>query len=342
MITITPIINTKFNQHKAVFSNQQPTVFAEKSDTFESKNLSFKGGANEVNLHLPVKEINGFLKNSNEAIIKISDVIEKERYTRKFIDEFRKLAPTTAPSEISEKQNFFFQDRAHEVYSPIIKFNNYFANQVDFEIYEKLPISISAVEYNNAFEQMCKATLGIIKNWEFLLDNGFDKNNMKLQDVLKLTINSASEKAKNNKVKIRVSGANLLYKYENQMFEHITSYELYNVFSNIIRNAAKYTKKGSTVNVKFKKQKINNKNFLVFSVKDKGIGIPKEEQEKVLRGERALNAISSGIEGTGYGLKRVFKILDFNGQQLKIKSPLNEADREFPGTEVEAFIQLKD
>lgn len=336
MISITPIIDTKFKQHKTVFNSQQPTVFAEKADTFERKNLSFKGG--EVNLHLPVKEIEGFLKNSYETIIKISDVIEKERYTRKFIDEFRKLAPTATPSEISEKQNFFFQDRAHEIYSPILKLNNNFANQVDFEIYEKLPISISTDEYNNAFGQMCKATLGIIKNWEFLLDNGFDKNNMKPQDVLKLALNSASEKTKVNNVRIKVSGVSILDKYETQMNEYMTSYDLYNVFSNIIRNAAKYTKKDSSIHIRFEKQKTKDGKFLVFSVCDKGIGIPKEEQENVLRGERGSNAITSGIEGTGYGLKRVKKIVD----NLEIKSPLNASDKEFPGTEVKAYIQLKD
>lgn len=340
MISITPINSIKFKQNQPVLKNQSRPVFSDKVDIFERKTPSFKGG--DVNLHLPVKEIEELLKSSYETIKKIPDVNDKETYTWKFIADFQKIAPTTTPSGISAQQRFFLWDRAHEVYSPILKLSNYFANQVEFERMEGIPISINAKEYDSGFEQMCKATLGIIKNWEYLLNNSFDKNNMKTKEIFQLLLNSANKKAKNNNVKIEVKDMDILEKHKTQIDKTITGYELYNILSNLMRNAVKYTKEGSTVKAKFENQKINDGDYLIFSVSDKGIGIPSEEQEKVLKGERASNAIASGIEGTGYGLRRVFKILETYGDKLEIKSPLYPEDKEFPGTEIIAYIRLMD
>lgn len=339
LITITPIIDTKFKQQKAVFKNMQPPVFAEKTDTFERSIPSFKGG--EVNLHLPVAEIEKLLKNGFDMIKKEPDVIKKADLTVqyvKIIDEAHSLDI----KGLSDKQEFFLNDRYHEFVAPLAEIRNGIINTIRRNQARTLPINIIPTQLDNAFEYMSERILTTAKRWEKLLDIGFGGQDVSAKEIWELALNSVDEKVKHNNVEIKTSGQDIFDEYKNTGTLGLYDYKLYTIFSNLIQNAVKYTKKGSTVNVKFEKRKIDNGNFLVFSVKDQGIGIPKNEQERVLTGERASNAISSGIEGTGYGLRRVFKVLDFNGGKLKIKSPLNPEDKEFPGTEVTAFIQLKD
>lgn len=345
MISINPIVNTKFKQLPPSLNYQSRPVSNEKikkADFFERTNLSFKGVESKVNLHLPVEEIEKLLTDSYESIKKIPDVIQKADFIYKFIKEFYKLLPTEKPPGITGKQEPFRRDMVHEVHAPILRLQIDFANLVDNELLENLPISLSAKEYNNAFKQMCASTIEIIKIWEYLLIKGFDTNNINPKSTIKLALNSVKKEAKNRKVKIKVDGINLLDRYKKQVQSNIfNDYGLYNIFSNLIKNAVKYTQQGSIVNVIFKTQRTEYGDFLVLSIKDQGIGIPKAEQEKVLSGQRASNAIASRIEGTGYGLKRVAKILG-NGNQLKINSPLNPSDKKYPGTEMTAYIRLQD
>ena len=74
--------------------------------------------------------------------------------------------------------------------------------------------------------------------------------------------------------------------------------KLYSILSNLIKNALKFTKKGS---VEFGYH-FKNESF-IFYVKDTGMGIPKEKHEAVFnRFVQADSSLSRGYEGAGLGL----------------------------------------
>jgi PAS domain S-box-containing protein len=92
--------------------------------------------------------------------------------------------------------------------------------------------------------------------------------------------------------------------------------KLYAILTNLIKNAIKFTLKG-TVDFGYE---IKGE-FIEFYVKDTGIGIPKDKQRKVL--ERFIQAdfkLSSGYEGAGLGLSISRAYIEMLGGKLTLES----------------------
>jgi signal transduction histidine kinase len=94
-----------------------------------------------------------------------------------------------------------------------------------------------------------------------------------------------------------------------------------NIFFNLISNAIKYSKNGSEIFVSAQTRKTPKGKFVYFSVRDTGIGIPKDDINKVYGGfYRAPNAKLHTATGTGLGLYMCDKIAKLHGGRLDIKS----------------------
>lgn len=92
-------------------------------------------------------------------------------------------------------------------------------------------------------------------------------------------------------------------------------------FMNLVSNAIKYSTKASTITITYKRQN----DFHVVSIRDHGIGIPKNEQAKVLQGYyRAANATKVQANGTGLGLWVTRLIFEQHGGRIWLESELNK------------------
>lgn len=103
------------------------------------------------------------------------------------------------------------------------------------------------------------------------------------------------------------------------------------VISNLVGNAIKYTPANGKVEVV-----INNlEKGIEISINDDGIGIPKEDLEKLF-GDffRASNIKGKGIEGTGLGLSIVKQIIEKHEGTISIDSPSGIGNESRPGTSV--------
>ncbi|OGF27221.1 hypothetical protein A2331_03560 [Candidatus Falkowbacteria bacterium RIFOXYB2_FULL_34_18] len=95
------------------------------------------------------------------------------------------------------------------------------------------------------------------------------------------------------------------------------------VINNLITNAVRYSlgRKEGLVNVNIKKKEKN----IEISIKDNGIGIPKEVQSRIFeKFFRADNAIKSETEGTGLGLYVSKMIVESSGGKIWFKSEKNK------------------
>jgi len=91
--------------------------------------------------------------------------------------------------------------------------------------------------------------------------------------------------------------------------------------SNLVSNAIKYSNLGGQIAITAKH--VGDK--LIWSIKDTGIGIPKNELQKVLTGYyRAKNAKSSGITGTGLGLYYVKKVVETYHGKISLNSEIGK------------------
>ena len=94
------------------------------------------------------------------------------------------------------------------------------------------------------------------------------------------------------------------------------------VVTNLLTNAAKYTKVG-TITFSVKNEGIENDNIkLKFSVKDTGIGIREEDIELITSSSfvRVDEKRNRNIEGTGLGLSITRQLLELMGTKLEISS----------------------
>ncbi|MCC5909165.1 MAG: HAMP domain-containing protein [Clostridiaceae bacterium] len=101
---------------------------------------------------------------------------------------------------------------------------------------------------------------------------------------------------------------------------------------NLLENAIKYTRRNGEVKVIAK----NLENGIYILVKDNGIGIPKEDLERIFeRFYRVDKARSREIGGTGLGLTIVKHIVTEFGGKIQVSSKLNE------GSEFKLFLPVK-
>lgn len=100
---------------------------------------------------------------------------------------------------------------------------------------------------------------------------------------------------------------------------HIT-----NVIFNLLDNAVKYSKETPVINLKTE----NRKDYILVSVKDNGIGIPKEHQEQIFeRFYRVPTGNVHDVKGFGLGLSYVKKIVDSHHGKIKVESVSNKGTK---------------
>ncbi len=94
---------------------------------------------------------------------------------------------------------------------------------------------------------------------------------------------------------------------------------IYEMIYNLIDNAIKYNKQNGNVDIIIKNDKLNKK--IIFIVKDTGIGIPKNEQERIFeRFYRVDKSRSKELGGTGLGLSIVKHAAKYHNAKITLDS----------------------
>ncbi|MEF8846781.1 MAG: PAS domain S-box protein [Bacteroidales bacterium] len=92
------------------------------------------------------------------------------------------------------------------------------------------------------------------------------------------------------------------------------------IFSNLLSNALKYTEKGT---IAFGYEKKDEKTLLCY-VKDSGVGIPKDKQEKIFeRFSQADESVARKYGGTGLGLSISKSLIEMLGGEIWVESGKN-------------------
>ena len=95
--------------------------------------------------------------------------------------------------------------------------------------------------------------------------------------------------------------------------------KVYQILMNILSNAVKYTKKGS-IKLTIESRIFGNKANLTFKVIDTGIGIKKEDSDKIFQKFERLDQEKKNIQGTGLGLAITKKLLDMLDGKISFTS----------------------
>jgi len=145
-----------------------------------------------------------------------------------------------------------------------------------------------------------------------------EKHPVDIKKVLKEVCESMQTLVEQKKIRFEVKTSSLPLSIEGD------EEEVGLLFSNLINNALKYTPPEGKVQVKVTEEKEGVK----IEVIDTGIGIAKEDQEKIFNEfYRAPNAKKMVHEGTGLGLPIVKKIVESYGGKIQIQSELGKGCR---------------
>ncbi len=146
-----------------------------------------------------------------------------------------------------------------------------------------------------------------------------------LKKVLKEVIDSLQQSAKENNTKITLD-------YDDSIPSHLMSdpLKLSQIFMNLVGNALKFTKNGEVKVIAQMVHKEEEDVTLYFEVLDNGIGISKEQQQKIFDGfEQGSIQINREYGGTGLGLTIVKSLLGLFNSKIKLESDIGKGSSFF-------------
>lgn len=209
------------------------------------------------------------------------------------------LIDITRETEVNRLKNTFISNVSHELRTPVTVLRTYIDtlcnNGDDFDEETKK-------EFLNTLDIEAKRLHAMVND---ILDfSRLESGNVKLRkeyanvvDLLKQNISSIKILAEEKDINISMA------KTKELPLVPINIESIDRVIRNLLSNAIKYS--NANTNISIKAGVSNDNNYFWFSVKDNGIGIPKESLDKIFdRFYRVENATHT-VKGTGLGLHLV-------------------------------------
>ena len=101
---------------------------------------------------------------------------------------------------------------------------------------------------------------------------------------------------------------------------------IFQVFNNLVANSIKFTPKGGSI--KIDAQEIPGQQKIEFTVEDTGIGIEKEDLDKLFVLDKKFTTLGTdGEKGTGLGLSLVNEIIIKHNGSISVESEINKGSR---------------
>lgn len=222
------------------------------------------------------------------------------------------LEDVTKGRNIEQTKRDFFSHASHELKSPLTAIIGYSElislKMIDENEYEELNARIykQAMHMSLLVEEM--STLSKLE----AIPSNEVREELNLLDVLNETIESLESFITDKKILFDLKTKSILFK--------AVKLDINKLFKNLIENAIKYSHKNSTIIIILDK---NDKDEIIFSIKDHGIGISPVHQKRVF--ERFYRVDKGRIDlGTGIGLAIVKHIVIKYKGLINLKSEINE------------------
>lgn len=144
---------------------------------------------------------------------------------------------------------------------------------------------------------------------------------LELKDIIEITkssISAAMEEAKKKNIDF-----SLILPKEKIPLVEVDEEKIGLAIQNLVENAVHYTQPGGIVLVKIEYKK--DKNEILFTVKDTGVGIPKDQQKRIFtKFFRAENVMRMETEGSGLGLFITKNIIESHKGKIWFESQENK------------------
>ena len=255
--------------------------------------------------------------------------------------EFKSIQLEKELNRIKEKNKFkteFLSNVAYDIKKPINKIfetnNNLIENKGKYN-------SENINNHTRLVKQNCYRLIRLLSNVEYVsrIDNGTCTLELRKCDIVKLVENIV----KISKTYTDKKGIDISFKSEvNKKILSLDIDKVEKIILNILSNAIKFTDTGGKIDINLY---MENEQVCI-SIKDTGIGIPKDKTEVIFENFEQLDTtLSRGCEGTGMGLSVVKKLANLNNIKINVESDLNKGSEfiiTLPNNIVSKNIKLQD
>ncbi|MCJ7713326.1 HAMP domain-containing histidine kinase, partial [Candidatus Bathyarchaeota archaeon] len=216
--------------------------------------------------------------------------------------------------QLSKMKSDFISTVSHEFKSPLTSIRHI----TDMLVFKRVPTESKKQEYYEIIQQQSERLSHLIENiLDFSkLEEGrkkfrFEPVNMDL--ILKEIIVSFKKSIPDKNFKLTYEQANIL------PVVHADKEAISQVIHNLLDNAFKYSGKSDLIEVQTK----SDKKSVFISIKDYGIGIPSEDNDKIYnRFYRVSDDQNHLVKGSGIGLTIVKQIVNYHGGTISHESQI--------------------
>ncbi len=234
--------------------------------------------------------------------------------------EFKSMKLEKELNRMKEKNKFkteFLSNVAYDIKKPINTIfetnNNLIENKVKYN-------SENINNHTRLVKQNCYRLIKLLNNIEYVsrIDNGTCTLELRKCDIVKLLENIVKISREYTDKK----GIDISFKSEiNKKILVLDTEKVEKIILNILSNAIKFTDTDGKIDINLY---MENEQVCI-SIKDTGIGIPKDKIEVIFENfEQIDTTLSRGCEGTGMGLSVVKKLANLNNININVESELNK------------------
>jgi len=260
-------------------------------------------------LTLPIGRLTGFIKNMPKDKLQKCEINSRDEIGD-LVVAFNELIDRVA--ELEEKRRAFVSDASHELKTPlsIIKLLSDSLLQTDNPDPEFLKEFLT--DMNDEVERLTRIVQRLLDLTK--MDQSYTNMNVEVHSIADLTTEVCE------KLKPLAENKDITFLYtrpEDDLLVSVDRDSITEAIYNIADNSIKYTESGGTVKVELMRDLGN----VMVRISDTGIGIPKEEIQKIFdRFYRVDKARARDTGGTGLGLSIAMDVVKLHGGYIEVSS----------------------
>ena len=230
------------------------------------------------------------------------------------------IQDVTKQQKLDQMRKEFVANVSHELRTPLTTLKIYTETLIDGAIEDKE----NAMHFLGVMEKEADRMTALVQ--DLLELSRIDNKQIQLQFVLLDLKSIIEEVLEAQHVHIIKKGHTLSVSYDENDLYFITgdAFRVRQILHNILSNAIKYTEGEGEISVSMKKRK----GKIEIYIKDTGMGIPREDIERIFeRFYRVDKARSRKLGGTGLGLSIAKELMLLHGGDIHIESEVGKGSK---------------
>jgi PAS domain S-box-containing protein len=290
------------------FVERLKSFYSDKARTFEKFEYRIIDALGNV---LWIENRITLIRNLQGEIQRIFGVVSDNTLSNRAEEELKNTAAKL--KELNDTKDRFISIISHDLRTPfssILGFADILINNKEMELEKRQ-------EYIQFIKESSKSMLSLVNSlldWTRLQTGRirFEPERIDIRNVISKSIQITSGAAIPKSIKLNSQ-------LNKEIFVHADESLMLQVFNNLLSNAIKFTQNGGEVNI-YAHPNIE-KRQIEFSVKDNGIGIKKENVDKLFKVDtKFTTAGTAGEKGSGLGLSLVAEIIHKHGGDIWVNS----------------------